>query len=182
MAQVLKVIIYPDVQLRSVSKPVTVFDARLKEFALDMTETMYASRGIGLAAIQVAVAQRIFVLDTQWRDEAEDQFEVKKRPRYFVNPELLEGEGDVLFEEGCLSIPKMYGDVMRREEIRVRYADLTGKVYEETLKDIDAIAFQHELDHLNGVLFFDHLSAFRRRTLLEKYLKMQTAKTKGEEE
>lgn len=183
MSKVLKVVIYPDNVLRKNCEKVVEFDSELKKLAHDMAETMYAYRGIGLAASQVAALKRIFVLDTTWTERELDSSDeeapkkskkaAKKNPRFFVNPEILNADGDISFEEGCLSIPKVYGEVDRKETISVRYQDLEGKAHSEELEGLDAIAFQHELDHLNGVLFFDHMSAYKRRVLLEKFLKQQ---------
>lgn len=185
MSKVLKVVIYPDNVLRERAKLVTSFDKELKTLAHNMAETMYAYRGIGLAANQVDSLKRIFVLDTEWtereidrekNDDKKSEKGGKKNPRFFVNPELMRVEGEITFEEGCLSVPKVYGEVDRKEKISVRYQNLDGDTIEEELEGLAAIAFQHELDHLNGVLFFDHMSAFKRRILLEKFLKQQSEK------
>lgn len=174
MSQVLPVVIYPHETLRKKALPVEAFDKSLEELASRMIDTMYSYRGIGLAANQVDVLKRVFVLDVEWREASEDEKEIKKSPEVYVNPEILTRNGEIEYEEGCLSIPKMYGLVHRSETLEVKYQDLKGVEKRQTLTALKAIAFQHELDHLNGVMFFDHLSSFKRRTLLEKFAKMQS--------
>lgn len=173
MANELAVLIYPHKTLREKAKIIESFDKELASLATNMSETMYRYRGIGLAANQVDVLKQIFVLDVNWRDEDEDRKKVPKSPEYYVNPEILSREGEIEYEEGCLSIPKMYGLVKRSEIIEVKFQDLKGKEHRATLTGLRAIAFQHELDHLAGIMFFDHLSPFKRRTLLEKFNKLQ---------
>lgn len=183
MAKVLPVLIYPDSILRQKAKPVSEFGKDLFQFVENMCETMYVYKGIGLAANQVGELQRVFILDTEWRERTENTKTVDKNPVVYINPEIVNSEGSIEYEEGCLSIPQVYGLVERSETIGVRYQDLTGKVFEKELSGLNAIAFQHELDHLNGVMFFDHLSAFKRRTLIEKFMKLQIDKdrdSKGE--
>lgn len=173
MAKELKVVVYPHTALRAKALNIGSFDKELATLAADMAETMYRYRGIGLAANQVDVLKRIFVLDVNWRDEDEDGKKVAKSPEFYVNPEILKREGETEYEEGCLSIPKMYGLVKRSEVIEVKFQDLKGAEHRATLTGLRAIAFQHEMDHLEGVMFFDHLSPFKRRTLLEKFNKLQ---------
>jgi peptide deformylase len=183
MAKVLKVLIYPDSILREKAHSVSEFGKELSQFVEDMCETMYLYKGIGLAANQVGELKRIFILDTEWRERTEDTKKVDKNPVAYINPEIISAEGSIEYEEGCLSIPQVYGLVERSETIAVRYQDETGRSFEKELSGLSAIAFQHELDHLNGVMFIDHLSAFKRRTLLEKFHKMQLEKdrdSKGE--
>jgi peptide deformylase len=181
MARVLEVVLYPHEVLRKKAEEVTVFDDKLAELAQNLSETMYHYKGIGLAANQVNELKRIFVLDVDWREQGEDQKEVKKAPQVFVNPEIVSRAGELEYEEGCLSIPKVYGLVTRSEGITVRYHNLKGVRHEASLTELRAIAFQHELDHLNGILFFDHLSPFKRRNLIEKFTKMQLDLKKEEE-
>lgn len=184
MSKVLPVVIYPQEVLRKKAKPVQAFDKELATLAENMLETMYAYRGIGLAANQVGNLSRIFVLDVMWREPDEEgaKKKIEKSPEIYVNPEIVSKQGTIEYEEGCLSIPKMYGMVKRSETIEVKYQDLKGAEHRATLTELRAIAFQHELDHLNGVMFFDHLSLFKRRLLLEKFAKMQMEKGKEEEE
>ena len=176
MAKVLKVVIYPDSVLRQKALAVSEFGNSLAQFVEDMSETMYMYKGIGLAANQVGELKRVFILDTEWRERTEETKKVDKNPIAYINPEIISLEGSIEYEEGCLSIPQVYGLVERSETIAVRYQDVTGKSFEKELSGLNAIAFQHELDHLNGVMFFDHLSAFKRRMLLEKFNKMQLEK------
>ena len=176
MAKVLKVLIYPESVLRQKALVVSEFGKELSQFVEDMCETMYLYKGIGLAANQVGVLKRVFVLDTEWRERSEDSKKVDKNPIAFINPEIVSAEGCIEYEEGCLSIPQVYGLVERSDLITVRYQDITGRSFEKELSGLNAIAFQHELDHLNGVMFFDHLSAFKRRTLLEKFNKLKLEK------
>ncbi len=172
--KILEVILHPHETLRKIASPVSVFDKEIEKLAHDMIATMYHYSGIGLAANQVDVLKRVFILDVNWRgDPDEDGAKIEKVPEIYINPEILSESGVVEYEEGCLSIPKFYGIVERSANIRVRYQDLSGKTHEADFDDLQAIAFQHELDHLNGVMFFDHLSSFKRRVLLEKYTKAQ---------
>jgi peptide deformylase len=172
----MKVVLYPQEVLRQTAKSVEVFDEDLKNLAQTMQSTMYDYRGIGLAANQVGDLRRVFILDVEWRDPSQDEGPVQKNPEVYINPEIISYSGETEYEEGCLSIPGVCGVVKRHELIEVAYQDLSGKSIQERLEGLKAIAFQHELDHLNGVLFFDHLSAFKRRTLLEKYTKLQLEK------
>ena len=180
MTKGLDVVKFPAAILREKAKKIEDFNSGLVELAEKMSETMYFYRGIGLAANQVGDLRRIFVLDVLWREPSEEEKKVEKSPEVFINPELLHREGHIEYEEGCLSIPKVYGIVKRSEFIRVKFQDLKGVVQEAELSGLKAIAFQHELDHLDGILFLDHLSAFKRRSLIEKYTKMQLDLAKEE--
>ncbi len=144
--------------LRKKAAPVTVFDANLKTLAKNMIETMRLNDGIGLAANQVNVLQRIFVIDWNLIDENLDA-------RAYVNPEILSKEGSEIAEEGCLSIPNVHADVPRAFKIAVRYQDLEGNAVEEELEGLPARVFQHELDHLNGVLFIDLISPVQKKLI-----------------
>lgn len=182
MSQALPVLIYPHEILRQKAKLVEAFDKTLEDLAAQMLDTMYFYKGIGLAANQVGVLSRVFVLDVSWREvDEEGNKKVERLPEIYVNPEIVSKQGTIEYEEGCLSIPKMYGLVKRSEMIEVKYKDLKGKEQRATLSGLRAIAFQHELDHLNGVMFFDHLSLFKRRILLEKFTKMQIEAKKDKE-
>lgn len=157
----------PDPRLREVSKPVTQVDDDLRALMDDMLETMYDAPGIGLAAIQVGVPLRVIVMDLAGEGE-------EPAPRYFVNPEILDPSDDLaVYEEGCLSVPEFFDEVERPAQCRVRYLDYDGK--EQTL-DADgllATCIQHEMDHLEGVLFIDHLSRLKRDRVLKKLKKEQ---------
>lgn len=143
-----KIVLYPDPILRRVAAPVTAFDQRIASVAQRMIVTMYQNKGVGLAGPQVNVPQRIFVLDTS---------EQHNQPRVMVNPEILESSGSMTMEEGCLSIPDVRVPVRRAAEIRVRAQDEKGKFFELAAAQLEAVALQHEIDHLNGVLILDYL-------------------------
>ena len=171
-----EIIILPDKQLRLVSKPVEKVSAEVRKLADDMFETMYDAPGIGLAAIQVAVPMRLITMDLAKRD---DDGESQPRPRVFINPEIVSASNDVsTYEEGCLSIPEYYEEVERPAQVRIRFMDLDGKVQEEDADGLFATCIQHEIDHLNGVLFVDYLSKLKRDRVLKKFSKI--AKRSGE--
>ncbi len=178
----------PDPRLKTVSARVEVFDEALKALAADMFETMYAAKGIGLAAIQVGEPIRLLVIDLQEPDEdAEPEVcnhgghehthqPVKHDPRVFVNPEILDpAEEPNTYQEGCLSVPEIYADVERPKTCRVRWQDLDGKVHEEAMEGMMATCIQHEMDHLEGILFIDHLSRLKRTMALKKLEKLRKA-------
>jgi len=164
-----EIIILPDKQLRLVSKPIEKVTAEVRKLADDMFETMYAAPGIGLAAIQVAQPLRLITMDLAKRDE---DGESKPRPRVFINPEILSSSEETsVYEEGCLSIPEYYEEVERPAKVRLRFTDLDGKVHEEDAEGLFATCIQHEIDHLNGVLFVDYLSKLKRDRVLKKFAK-----------
>ena len=164
----------PDPRLREISKPVETVDADVRALVADMFETMYAAPGIGLAAIQVGVPQRILVIDLQ--EPEEEGGEPIKDPRVFINPEILEHSvHEVPYTEGCLSVPEQYAEVMRPERIRARWQDSRGETYEEEVDGLLAVCLQHEMDHLNGVLFIDHLSRLKREQAVKKVKKLVKA-------
>ncbi len=157
--------------LKKVSKPVEAVDDALRALMDDMLETMYAAPGIGLAAIQVGVPKRVLVMDLARSDEP-------KAPRYFVNPEVLWASEETLpYEEGCLSVPEVYDEVERSAKVRLRYLDYDGQAVEEEAEGLFAVCVQHEIDHLNGVLFIDHLSRLKRQRAVARVRKA----AKGEE-
>jgi peptide deformylase len=158
-------VILPDPLLRQVSKPVERFDADLRKFSADMLDTMYDAPGIGLAAIQVGEPLRMLVIDLAKEDEP-------KAPQVFINPKVLSsGEERNVYEEGCLSIPDYYAEVERPEQVRVSYVDLDGKPHEVEADGLLATCLQHEIDHLNGVLFIDYISRLKREMVLKKFKK-----------
>ena len=166
----LPIIETPDPRLRTVSTPVETFDAELRALIDDMFETMYAAPGIGLAAIQVGVPKRLLVIDLQEQQDENDK--PIKEPRVFINPEILEKSDELqVYQEGCLSIPDQYADVERPAVIRARWQDREGTVHEEQLDGLLAVCLQHEMDHLEGILFIDHLSRLKRDMVLKKLLK-----------
>jgi peptide deformylase len=160
----LEILETPDPRLRTVAKPVERFDAELAQLAENMIETMYAAKGIGLAATQVNVHQRLLVLDVS---EAQDT------PRVYVNPTILETEGTETCEEGCLSVPGIYAEVTRAEKVRIRAQDVSGTTFEEDLDGMHAICVQHEMDHLEGKLFIDYLSPLKQRMVTKKLQKQR---------
>ncbi|MEO0981617.1 MAG: peptide deformylase [Pseudomonadota bacterium] len=165
----------PDPRLKQVSRPVEgeVTDEH-RALMDDMLETMYAAPGIGLAAIQVGVPLRIIVMDLAREDEA-------PHPRYFVNPEILETVDETKpYEEGCLSVPDVFDEVDRPERCRLRYLDYDGNAVEEWAEDLYAVCIQHEMDHLEGTLFIDHLSRLKRQRAIDKVKKARRQKERDE--
>jgi len=163
------IIILPDRQLRLVSKAIEKVTPEIRQLADDMFETMYDAPGIGLAAIQVAQPVRLITMDLAKRDE---NGETNPLPRVFINPEILSSSEDLaVYEEGCLSIPEYYEEVERPAKVRVRFTDLDGKLHEEDAEGLYATCIQHEIDHLNGVLFIDYLSKLKRDRVLKKFTK-----------
>lgn len=166
-----EIIILPDKQLRLVSKPIEKVTSEVRKLADDMLETMYDAPGIGLAAIQIAEPVRLVTMDISKR-EKDEAGENKPNPRVFINPEIVgASEERSVYEEGCLSIPEYYEEVERPARVRVRYLDLDGKVHEEDAEGLYATCIQHEIDHLNGVLFVDYLSKLKRDRVLKKFTK-----------
>jgi peptide deformylase len=160
----------PDPILRQISSPVEAITPEVQTLIDDMFETMYAAPGIGLAAIQVGVAKRILVIDLQ--DPEEEDGEPVRNPMTFINPEILSSaETIVPYQEGCLSVPDQYAEVERPDAIRARWLDRDGKVHEEALDGLLATCLQHEMDHLEGILFIDHLSRLKRDIILKKLAK-----------
>lgn len=164
---ILPILEVPDPRLKTISKPVESFGDDLKTLIDDMIETMYAAPGIGLAAIQVGVPKRLLVIDLQEEDREGE--EPVRNPRVFVNPEILDpSEEHSLYNEGCLSVPDQYAEVERPAQIRARWQDLEGNVHEESMTGLMATCLQHEMDHLEGILFIDHLSRLKRQMVLKK--------------
>jgi peptide deformylase len=160
-----EIISLPDKRLRLVSEPVEKITPEIRALVEDMFETMYDAPGIGLAAIQVAVPLRVITMDLAKKDDEPER-------RVFINPEILSSSEDVsVYEEGCLSIPEYYEDVERPAQVRVRYMDLEGKIHEEDADGLFATCIQHEVDHLNGVLFIDYLSKLKRDRVNKKFTK-----------
>src|SRR5438094_9868968 len=160
----------PDPLLRRVSTPVETITPELQTLIDDMFETMYAAPGIGLAAVQVGVPIRLLVIDLQ--EPEEEGGEPIRDPRVFINPEIVwHSDTEVPYTEGCLSVPEQYAEVLRPDRIRARWRDEKGKTYEEEIEGLLAVCLQHEMDHLNGVLFIDHLSRLKRDMVLKKLAK-----------
>jgi peptide deformylase len=160
-----EIIVIPDKRLRQISKKVDKITPEIKTLVADMFDTMYDAPGIGLAAIQVAVPLRIITMDIAKKDD-------EKEPRVFINPEIV-GRSDEksVYEEGCLSIPEMHEDVERPARVRVKYMDLDGNIHEEDADGLYATCIQHEIDHLEGVLFLDYLSKLKRDYIVKKFTK-----------
>jgi peptide deformylase len=159
------IIILPDKRLRLVSEPTKANDPELRALVDDMFETMYEAPGIGLAAIQVGVPKRVIVMDLAKKDDP-------KEPMVFINPEVLWRSDEMAtYEEGCLSIPEFYEEVERPAKVRVIFRDLAGAKQEIEAGGLMATCLQHEIDHLNGVLFIDHISKLKRDRVIKKFTK-----------
>jgi peptide deformylase len=162
----------PDPILRQISSPVEAITPEIQTLIDDMFETMYAAPGIGLAAIQVGVPKRILVMDLQ--DPVEEGGEPVRNPMVFINPEILRSsETPRPYNEGCLSVPDQYAEVDRPDSVRARWLDRDGKVHEEEIEGMLATCLQHEMDHLEGVLFIDYLSRRKRDMILRKLAKQK---------
>ena len=166
-------IILPDPILRQVSKPVERVDGPLRKLADDMLATMYDAPGIGLAAIQIGEPLRMLVIDLAKEDET-------PAPHVFINPEILSSaDTRSVYEEGCLSLPDYYAEVERPATVRVKYLDRDGKLQETEAEGLMATCLQHEIDHLNGVLFIDHISKLKRDMVVKKFKKLARDKAPG---
>ena len=183
---ILPILEVPDPRLKIISTPVTEFDDGLKKLVEDMFDTMYDAPGIGLAAIQVGVPLRVLVIDLQPEDPDAEPVAcnhdghhhhhqpTRREPRVFINPEILDpSEDHSVYSEGCLSVPEIYAEVERPARIRARWQDLDGKVHEEEMEGLMATCLQHEMDHLEGILFIDHLSRLKRQMALKKLDKLR---------
>ena len=160
---ILKVLHYPDQRLKSVAKPVLIFDRKLNKLADDMLETMYSEKGIGLAAVQVNVLQRVVVMDLS---------EDKNQPIVFINPEINGVSKETReYSEGCLSVPGVYEKVERPAIVNLKFQCLDGNVVEEEADELLSVCIQHEIDHLNGVVFLDRLSRLKQEKIIRKLSK-----------
>ena len=164
-----EILVVPSPVLKQVSQPVDKVDDALRALMDDMLETMYDAPGIGLAAIQIGVPKRVIVMDIAGPDE-------EKAPRYFVNPEILWASEDLApYEEGCLSIPEIYDEVERPARVKLKYLNYQGQEVIEDAEGLFAVCIQHEMDHLEGVLFIDHLSRLKRDRAVAKVKKQARA-------
>lgn len=164
----------PDPRLRLISKPVETIDDHVRALVADMFETMYDAPGIGLAAIQVGEPLRILVIDLQ--EEEDHEGKPIRTPRVFVNPEIVDPADDrATYNEGCLSVPEQYADVERPTACRARWMDLDGTRHDEAIEGMLATCLQHEMDHLEGVLFIDYLSRLKRDMVLKRLAKLKKA-------
>lgn len=161
----LDIIHVPDPLLKTKSAPVERVDDALRKLMDDMLETMYDAPGIGLAAIQVAVPRRLLVMDTEGTEE-------ERKPFFLVNPEIVWESPELsVYNEGCLSVPEHYAEIERPASVKVRYLDYDGKEQEQTMDGLSATCVQHEIDHLNGILFIDYLSRLKRNMIIKKVQK-----------
>jgi peptide deformylase len=154
---------FPDPRLKRVSEPVGEITDAIRELARDMCEVMYDEPGIGLAAPQVGEAIRLIVVDTHWTEEG-----AERNPLVLVNPEIVEREGKITWNEGCLSVPDFTAEVERAARVKLRARDLDGKPVEIDAGELQAVCFQHELDHLDGILFIDRISRLKRGLYVQK--------------
>jgi peptide deformylase len=160
-----EILTVPDPLLKAVSTPVEAVDDDLRALMDDMLETMYDAPGIGLAAVQIGVPRRVIVMDISRSEDA-------REPRYFVNPEITwRSEETLPYEEGCLSVPEIYDEVERPARVKLRYLNYQGEAIEEEAEGVFAVCIQHEMDHLDGVLFIDHLSRLKRERAVQKVKK-----------
>ena len=173
---ILEIITAPDPRLKKVSEPVAEVDDALRALMDDMLETMYDAPGIGLAAIQVGEPKRVLVIDLQDRESEEEEAEEIRDPHFFVNPDIYWTSDDISsYQEGCLSVPEFFEDVERPAECKVSYLDYEGNEQDAHFTGLMATCLQHEMDHLNGVLFIDHLSRLKRQMILKKLKKAEKA-------
>ncbi len=164
--RIYEVVKFPESVLMRRTEPVTVFDEALREFVEDMFESMYAAQGIGLAAPQIGVAKQITTIDTSFKKDPKARI-------VLINPIIIERQGTQYEEEGCLSLPEIHEKVKRAATVTVRAQDATGQWFEKGGDELLARAFQHEIDHLHGVLFIDHLSRLKRDLVLRRIRKLQ---------
>ena len=173
---ILEILHYPDTRLRTMAKAVKEVDDEIRKIADDMLETMYEAPGIGLAATQVNVHKRIIVIDVT---------EDRSDPLVLINPEIIEAEGEESMDEGCLSVPGVYENVTRADQVRVRALGLDGNPFELEADGLKAVCIQHEIDHLDGKLFVDYLSNLKRQRIrkkLEKEAKSRASKSDDKNE
>ena len=162
-----KILTEPDPFLRQKSKKVDIVDDEIRSLMDDMVQTMYDAPGIGLAAIQIGVPKRVIVIDLSKKDE-------KKNPMYFVNPEILiKSENDATYEEGCLSVPNQFAEINRPDKCKVKYIDYDGKKKILEAEGLLATCIQHEMDHLEGILFIDYLSKLKKSMIIKKLSKQK---------
>jgi len=162
---ILNILKYPDKRLRTIAKPVVSVDETIKQQVKDMFETMYEAPGIGLAATQVNFHQRIIVIDIS--DQCNE-------PICLINPEIIEKSGEIQCEEGCLSVPDYYENVVRADDIKVQALNQNGETFELEASEMLSVCIQHEIDHLDGILFIDHLSKLKQKRLKKKTEKKVT--------
>ncbi len=165
----LEIVVYPDERLQSESEPVAEVNDQVRKLIDDMAETMYAAPGIGLAANQVGINQRIIVVDVEYSDAAPNLIAL-------INPEITEREGEIAWEEGCLSFPEIHEEIQRSAHLKVKGLDRNGEPFEIEADGLLAIALQHEIDHLNGILLIDHVSFLKRRMIHRQLVKYKRSR------
>lgn len=161
---ILDILVYPDERLRRVAKPVKSVDSRIQTLVKDMFETMYDANGIGLAATQVDIHEQVIVMDLS---------EDRNEPRVLINPQIIEKDGEQIYDEGCLSVPEYYAPVKRAEYIKITALDEQGEIYELETGGLLAVCIQHEMDHLAGKVFVDYLSRLKQDRVRKKLLKRE---------
>jgi peptide deformylase len=171
-----EVLQFPDPRLTRVSEPIGEVTDELRELARDMCEVMYDEPGIGLAAPQISEAVRLIVVDTEWSEEGGE-----RNPIVMVNPEIVESSGQIVWEEGCLSVPDLTADVTRASRVKIKGTDLDGQTLEIEAEELQAVCFQHELDHLDGILFIDHISRLKRGMYVKRRKKQVAAEEEDDE-
>ncbi len=159
---ILDILLYPDQRLRKIAKPVKAVDDKIRQLVKDMTETMYEANGIGLAASQVDVHKQVIVMDIS---ESRDDTMV------LINPQIIEQNGEQIYDEGCLSVPEYYAEVKRAEKIKITALDVQGEIFELEAQGLLAICIQHEMDHLLGKIFVDYLSRLKQDRIRKKFIK-----------
>lgn len=163
----MKILIAPDIRLNRVSKKVDIIDEKITTILDEMLDCMYKNNGIGLAAPQVGILKRLVVIDCSDND-------AKKKPLKFINPEIISFSEEIAeFEEGCLSLPKQYAKVKRPASVKVKYQNISGAFCESNFLGLEATCIQHEIDHLDGRLFVDHVSKLRRNIIINKLIKLK---------
>jgi peptide deformylase len=174
----LEIVHFPDPILKKVADPVTEFDEDLEKFCFDMLNTMYRAPGIGLAAPQVSVSKQIIVMDIDFEKESrtkpngtEEKYLTNQNPRILINPKIVEKDGTQLYEEGCLSLPGIFEKVKRAETIKLEYQDVKGENQVLEAEGTLSVCIQHEMDHLKGIVFIDHLSSFKKSFYRKKMIK-----------
>ena len=167
----MEILTYPDPRLKEVSQPVDAVDDEIRGLIQDMLETMYAAPGIGLAAPQVGVLKRVIVLDIDYREDG------KSNPLTLVNPEIISSSGEMTYEEGCLSVPDFTAEVNRSEKVELKGLDQNGEEFLLEAEGLLAIVLQHEIDHLNGILFVDRLGLVKRDIFRRRFKKVAKSRT-----
>jgi peptide deformylase len=165
----LEIVVYPDERLQTKSEPVAEVNDQVRKLIDDMAETMYTAPGIGLAANQVGVNQRVIVVDVEYSDAGPNLIAL-------INPEITESQGEIAWEEGCLSFPEIHEEILRSAHLKVKALDRNGEPFEIAADGLLAIALQHEIDHLNGVLLIDHVSFLKRRMIHRQLVKYKRSR------